>query len=370
MNATWGLLPVLMGLVCRGESRCSPNSYYKNCWIRRLPGFFIDIEESQRRGAQLLKFYQEETALECSRTCCLTTNFSCNLAIFHFDTTQENCFHLHCPTLESCVLSHRGNVVLYNITKGVDPDLLVFGKYFTSNLRVLPPHYSRLNASEPLASDKRHFIHPPPPVAPPLTSAPVAKLPTPTSREVAAVTTPRSTTQRPPIPSSSPPPPAPTHTATPTSSTAPPSTPIPLSLAVSTAAAPPSSPPTRHHTDAMSQSPTSPPIPTTGFMASSKQYINETEGSGGRNHTTGSGGGHTPSGGDPSEGSESGWHVAPGALVVAAGVCTTVLLSCCCSVLLVARCRGRRRMGRYRTSWRGKGGSMRLIRYVRVRENT
>lgn len=43
---------------------------------------------------------------------------SCNLAIFHYDTTQENCFHLRCPTAESCVLRHRGNVVLYNITKG------------------------------------------------------------------------------------------------------------------------------------------------------------------------------------------------------------------------------------------------------------
>lgn len=152
MNATWGFLTVL-GLLCRTEARCSPTSYYKNCWIRRFPGIFIDVEESERRGAQLLKHYQEESALKCSRTCCLTRNcelfcwvffyitiqnnhkqqikstfainftfslaVSCSLAIFHYDTSQDNvnCFHLHCPTLESCVLSHRVNVVLYNITK-------------------------------------------------------------------------------------------------------------------------------------------------------------------------------------------------------------------------------------------------------------
>nr|XP_020479994.1 MANSC domain-containing protein 4 isoform X2 [Monopterus albus] len=188
MNVTWGLLTAL-SLVCHTESKCSPTSYYKNCWIRRFPGVFIDMEESQRRGAQLLKHYQEETALKCSRTCCLTRNFSCNLAIFHYDTTQENvnCFHLHCPTLESCILGHRGNVVLYNITKGVDPDLLVFGKYFTSNVRVLPHHYSRVNASEPLPSDKRQFIHPPPPASLPLTSAPTVKLPIPVSRVLTTV---------------------------------------------------------------------------------------------------------------------------------------------------------------------------------------
>ena len=157
MNVTRGLLAVL-SLVYHTESRCSPTSYYKNCWIRRFPGIFIDIEESQRRGAQLLRLYQEESALKCSRTCCLSRNselfldhllfysleinvayawssshtlcswliiflfltVSCNLAVFHYDAIQENvnCFHLNCPTLESCILGHKGNVVLYNITKG------------------------------------------------------------------------------------------------------------------------------------------------------------------------------------------------------------------------------------------------------------
>ncbi|XP_023648922.1 uncharacterized protein [Paramormyrops kingsleyae] len=153
---------MILNLVWSSETKCSPTTFYKNCWIRRFPGIFIDIDESQRRGAQLLKFYQEETALKCSRTCCLTRNFSCNLAMFHYDTVQEsvNCFHLHCPTLESCIPRHRGNVILYNISAGVDPDLLVFGKYFPSNVRVWPHLSSRPNSSDLLASDKRQFNRP------------------------------------------------------------------------------------------------------------------------------------------------------------------------------------------------------------------
>ncbi|XP_073328947.1 uncharacterized protein [Pagrus major] len=397
MNVTWGLLTVL-SVVCHTESRCSPTSYYKNCWIRRFPGIFIDVEESQRRGAQLLKHYQEETALKCSRTCCLTRNFSCNLAIFHYDTTQENvnCFHLHCPTLESCILSHRGNVVLYNITKGVDPDLLVFGKYFTSNVRVLPHHYGRVNASEPLPSDKRQFIHPPPPAALPLTSAPTVKPPTTTSRVLITTTTPQTTRQPSTVPtttlSSTPKSPlssgndAPTTPTISTTSLAPSFTTPPSSTtattfgpynpnttpAFSTTAAQPSTTPTHHHTTTY-QLATSPPTSTAimGSIESSKQYPNDTKGNLGKNHTAGSEGGQGVGGEDTIEGLGPGWHVAAHTLLVALAICITLLLSCCCSILLVVSWRGqRKRMGRYRTSWRGKRGSMRLIKYVLVRENT
>ncbi|XP_059190810.1 MANSC domain-containing protein 4-like [Centropristis striata] len=405
MNVTWGLLTVL-SLACHTESRCSPTSYYKNCWIRRFPGIFIDIEESQRRGAQLLESYQEETALKCSRTCCLTRNFSCNLAIFHYDTTQENvnCFHLHCPTLESCILSHRGNVVLYNITKGVDPDLLVFGKYFTSNVRVLPHYYSRGNASEPLPSDKRQFFHPPPPAALPLTAAPTVKPPTTVSSVLTTSTSTTTTT----LQSTSQPSTVPITTAalsstadtplalgnhaqttTPTISTTSPAptfaTPAPSSTAATlrpfnpsttpafaTTAAQPSTSPTHHHTTTTSQLATSPPT-TTALMESiesSKQNPNDTKGSLGRNHTAGSEEGQGVTGEDTFGGLGPGWHVAAHTLLVAVAICITVLLSCCCSILLVVSWRGqRKRMGRYRTSWRGKKGSMRLIKYVLVREN-
>ncbi|XP_010745409.3 MANSC domain-containing protein 4 [Larimichthys crocea] len=407
MNVTWGLLTVL-SLVCHTESRCSPTSYYKNCWIRRFPGIFIDIEESQRRGAQLLKYYQEDTALKCSRTCCLTRNFSCNLAIFHYDTTQENCFHLHCPTLESCILSHRSNVVLYNITKGVDPDLLVFGKYFTSNVRVLPHHY-RGNASDPLPSDKRQFIHPPQPAVLPLTSAPTVKPPTTASRALTTTTTTttasltstqQSTSQPSTVPtttvalSSTPETPLASEnhaqTITPTtfttfltpSLTTPPSSTTAAAFrtynptntpALSTTTEQPSTSNAYYPTTTFSLPATSPPTPTTaltGNLESSKQNLNDTKVNLGRNHTAGSEG-QGISAGDTYGELGPGWHVAAHTLLVAVAICVTVLLSCCCSILLVVSWRGqRKRMGRYRTSWRGKRGSMRLIKYVLVRENT
>uniref|UniRef100_A0A9J7ZYD3 MANSC domain-containing protein n=1 Tax=Cyprinus carpio carpio TaxID=630221 RepID=A0A9J7ZYD3_CYPCA len=188
MTVPWSLLWIL-GLICSSDSSCSPTSYYKSCWIRRYPGLYVDIEESQRRGAHILKLYHEESAVKCSRACCLTRNFSCNLAVFHFNTTQDsvNCFHLQCPNLESCIPHHRGNVILYNVTKGVDPDLLVFGKYFTTNVRVLPHmSSSRLNVSEPLTSDKRQFNYPPNP--------PVRSI-SPASTSTKKPTTPQQTTR-------------------------------------------------------------------------------------------------------------------------------------------------------------------------------
>lgn len=396
MNAACGLLAVF-SLVCRVESRCSPTSYYKNCWIRRFPGIFIDIEESQRRGAQLLKHYQEETALKCSRTCCLTRNFSCNLAIFHYDTTQEilNCFHLHCPTLESCILSHRDNVVLYNITKGVDPDLLVFGKYFTSNVRVLPHHYSRNNASEPLLSDKRQFIHPPPPIKPSTTAGRVHAT---TEASVIATTALQSTgqplavsTTSTAVPSTEKTPPSSkkyaqttaavvSTTSLPGSITTPPSfTTVStlghynskiLSAFSTTSPQSPVSTPTRHHTATFSQLASSPPTSAAliSYTESSKLYLNETKGNHGRNHTVSNEG---ASGDDTLPGLGHGWYVAADTLLVAVAICITVLLSCCCSILLVVSWRGqRKRMGRYSTSWRGKRGSMRLIKYVLVKESS
>ena len=104
---------------------------------------------------------------------------------------------------------------------------------------------------------------------------------------------------------------------------------------------------------------------------SSKQYTNDTEGVPGTNHTSGSEEDQGVGGEDTVVELGPGWHVAAHTLMVAVAICVTVLLSCCCSVLLAVSWRGqRKRMGRYCTSWRGKGGSMRLIKYVLVRENS
>ncbi|NXH38373.1 MANS4 protein, partial [Dicaeum eximium] len=112
------------------QGLCSTTAFYKNCWIRRFPGLLVDLRESQRRGAQLLKGYAEISPQKCSRTCCLLRNVSCNLAVFYRGAIHENrnCLHISCPALESCILKAGVDGTLYNITTGVDPDLLIFEK--------------------------------------------------------------------------------------------------------------------------------------------------------------------------------------------------------------------------------------------------
>uniref|UniRef100_A0A8C6PF13 MANSC domain containing 4 n=1 Tax=Nothobranchius furzeri TaxID=105023 RepID=A0A8C6PF13_NOTFU len=302
---------------------------------------------------------------------CLFILVSCNLAIFHYDTFQENanCFHLHCPTLESCILSHRGNVVLYNITNGVDPDLLVFGKYFTSNVRVLPSHYGRVNASDPLQSDKRQFIHPPPPDKPPLTSTRPVRRSTPAGDEPTTTTTPQQSTRQlssASLTTSSSENPSPTPATDADVQTDPPSASSSTESDFTTPSFNADASVGQHDTET-----TPDPFTLKPLSDVRTQPPSSTESSLAWNQTDLSDGSQGVNPGNTGTELGPGWHIAAHTILVVVAICVTVLLSCCCSILLVATWRGqRKRMGRYRTSWRGKKGSMRLIKYALVRENS
>lgn len=71
---------LVLDLVVKSDCLCTPTTFYKNCWIRRFPGLLIDLQESQKRGAQVLKIYAEVSSQQCSRNCCLQRNGECLLS--------------------------------------------------------------------------------------------------------------------------------------------------------------------------------------------------------------------------------------------------------------------------------------------------
>jgi len=196
---------------------------------------------------------------------------------------------------------------------------------------VLPHHYSRVNGSDPLPSDKRQFIHPPPPAVGPLTSAPSVQPSTPGSA-VHTTTAPQSTSHPKTVFTTAPsftektPPSLVNHAQTTAPTTSAPSftSPLPTTATTvghnnletpsvfSTATAQPSpSIPVPHHTTAFPQLVNRPSTATTlmSDTESSKQYTNDTEGVPGTNHTSGSEEDQGVGGEDTVVELGPGWHV-------------------------------------------------------------
>lgn len=93
MLVSWSVMWIV-GLICYSDCTCSQTSFYKSCWIRRYPGVYVDVEESQRRGAHVLNIYHEDTASKCSRSCCTTSNCEFTLQHSHKNSLNQNTFTL------------------------------------------------------------------------------------------------------------------------------------------------------------------------------------------------------------------------------------------------------------------------------------
>ncbi|XP_028584428.2 MANSC domain-containing protein 4 [Podarcis muralis] len=337
---------LLLGWAWRSDCICSPTTYYKNCWIRRFPGLTVDLERSQRRGAYILKVYTEATAQQCSRTCCLLKNVSCNLAVFYGETNNQslNCLHVYCPALESCILRPWINVVLYNITPGVDPDLLVFEKLSFKDMNTR----SSLNKWEVHGSAR---------------VANLEKCQNSTTSSMYLLPESLSSTVVQELVSNS------SNTST---------APAPVHRSPSSTYLGPADAPLKDYftkvanisekngSTAMSDNATALPstavtsikilshMPSPAHLNSSK-HLNETKVYSGRNSTS------------DNEDQKSAWEeVERGSWLLPVALCLSLTVICCCTIILAAGCH-RKRNGRYKP--RRRGESRRFIRYTMVKNS-
>ncbi|KFQ05097.1 MANSC domain-containing protein 4, partial [Leptosomus discolor] len=317
---------LVLGLAVESDSLCSPTTFYKNCWIRRFPGLLIDLQESQKRGAQVLKIYAEVSPQQCSRTCCLQKNVSCNLAVFYHGAIHENmnCLHMSCPALESCILKARINVILYNITTGIDPDLLIFEKLTSneSDTHSSPSKYEKQNSTK--TTEWERCQHHNATSSSVLLQAPYST----TSHSLTANTYTSSTTwtvQKTEVTTYStaetfPPD---DHFAKRTSTTS-----------VSTRSITSSGKKPVHSTLISKSAEVSSHMPTPPRLNSSKQHLNETKGYSGRNYT--------------SDNEAPAWEAAAlGVWLIPVVLCSSLVFLCCCTVAFTAgRCSNRK--GQYK----------------------
>lgn len=315
-------IPWILGL---SSALCPGTAFSHGCWIRRFPGLFLSFSGSEQRGARVLQRRPEPSAQLCSRKCCHQE--SCNVAVFYSEASAESgdCHLVHCPQPESCLLQLRERSVLYTVTAGVDPDLLVFEKLGQVDLnprsslkwerlnvsRVPPVTPTALPSKEPSLPTGPHHeprldppTQQPPPQPPSPADSPLRSLPPTYSSPITAQVTPKTTLITSP------------GAGEPNEET------------------PPSSPPLDQ-----------PDVQSPAHLDSSKQHINETKGHGGRNQT------HEGDAEDSSDSLVSLW-------TIPALIGSMVTLLCCCSGILAFGCCRRKRRGRYRP-WRaprtGKG---------------
>ncbi|NXS53306.1 MANS4 protein, partial [Brachypteracias leptosomus] len=337
---------LVLGLAMESDSLCSPTTFYKNCWIRHFPGLLIDLQGSQKRGAQVLKVYAEVSPQQCSRTCCLLRNVSCNLAVFYHGAIHENmnCLHMSCPALESCILKARINVILYNITTGIDPDLLIFEKLTSKepNTHSSPSKCERQNSTK--TNEQERYQHHNTMSSSLLLQAPFST----TSHGLTANTYTSSTSlivQKTEATTHSraetfPPD---DHFARRTSTTS-----------VSTWTITSSDKKTVQSTLISKSAKVLPYMPTPPHLNSSKQHLNETKGYSGRNYT--------------SDNEAPAWEAAAlGVWLIPVVLCSSLIFLCCCTVTFTAGCCSNRR-GQYKPV-RRRTMSRQFIKYTTVKGN-
>ncbi|KFV83302.1 MANSC domain-containing protein 4, partial [Struthio camelus australis] len=317
---------LVLGLAAESDSLCSPTTFYKNCWIRRFPGLLIDLQESQRRGAQVLKIYSEVSSQQCSRTCCLLKNVSCNLAVFYHGAPHENmnCLHVSCPALESCILKARINTILYNITTGIDPDLLIFEKLTPKepNTHSSLNKYKRQNSTKMTELERCQQTNVTSssllPQAPSSTTSHslISDSYTFTTSLMVQKTKVTTLSRRETFPLDD-------HFATKTSTTS-----------VSTRSIASSDHRTVPSTVISKSTEVLSHVPTPPRLNSSKQHFNDTKGYSGRNYT--------------SDNEAPAWEaVALGVWLIPVILCSSLIFLCCCTVVLAAGC-CRKRRGQYK----------------------
>ncbi|XP_051626738.1 MANSC domain-containing protein 4 [Manacus candei] len=338
---------LVLGLAVESHSLCSPTTFYKNCWIRRFPGCLIDLQESQRRGARMLKVYAEVSPQQCSRTCCLLKNVSCNLAVFYHGAIHENrnCLHMSCPALESCILKAGINVILYNITTGIDPDLLIFEKLTSKepNIHSSRSEYERQNSTKTTEGGRCQHHNA-------TSSSPLLQAPASTTSHGLTLNTYTSSTslmvQKNEVTTYSRAETFPTDDqfAKRTSTTS-----VSTRQATSSEEKTENSSLTSRSAKGVSHMPTPP------RLNSSKQHLNETKGYSGRNST--------------SENEAPAWEVsALGVWLIPVVLCSSLLCLCCCTVALTTgRCSSRR--GQYKPIRRRTKMSRQFIKYTTVKSN-